>query len=109
MPTALEEFRKARVHADAQAQRADGRFDWSGGESLLNVDGAAHGLYGIVKRQKESVAHGAHFLAVMRLAGGADEREVRSLHLVEVRLVAFFIVAAERDVAFRGARADHVS
>src|SRR5277367_1026025 len=71
MPTAFVKFWVAGVESDAQTEATFGCGDGSGGELLLDVYGAAHGLDGIFKSEEEGVAHSADFLTGVNMAAFA--------------------------------------
>jgi hypothetical protein len=108
VPTALEIFRKAGMNAHAQAQGAAWGIDGGGGEMFLDVDRAANDLDRIFEGEVKSVAHIADFVAAVRLAAGPDEMEVAALDALEAGVIALAIVAAERNVAFRGTGLDDI-
>ncbi len=96
------------MDADAQPQGPRGRLHWILLQSLLNVYGAAHRCGGILECQKEGIAHGAHFLAPMRLVARAHQLEVWRLHLRQIGVIPLAIVSPQRSVALRRARFHHV-
>jgi hypothetical protein len=75
---------------------------------LLNIYSTANSFDRVFEGQIEGIAHCANFLASMNLTTRTDQIEMASLNFLNVGLIALTIVAAERNVAFGGARLNNI-